>query len=70
MPAIDPDDEPTKPDATGSSSALMVARLFDQLPPIDQKRISKIIEIWFTADLGDRILIEEMVMRIPRGPAR
>lgn len=70
MTPFDPDEEPTKPDASGNPSALMIARLFDQLPPIDQKRIAKIVEIWFTADLGDRILIEEIVMRIPRGPAR
>lgn len=61
-----PDDEPTKPDASGSSSALLVARLYDQLAPIDQKRLAKLVESWFTADTDERILLEELAIRLAR----
>jgi hypothetical protein len=63
---FDPDETPTRPDATASSSALMVARLFDQLPPIDQRRLAKLVESWFTAPTDERILIEEVAMRLAR----
>jgi hypothetical protein len=63
---FDAAEAPTKPDATGSPTALMIARLFDQLPPIDQRRLAKVVESWFTADTDERILIEEIAMRLAR----
>jgi hypothetical protein len=61
-----PDEEPTKPDATGSSSALLVARFFDQLAPIDQRKLAKLVESWFTADMDERILLEDLAIRLAR----
>lgn len=61
-----PDEEPTKPDASGNPSALMIARLFDQLAPIDQRRLAKVVESWFTAETDERILIEELAIRLAR----
>jgi len=63
---LDPDDEPTKPDAAGNPSALMIARLFDQLAPIDQRKLAKVVECWFTADIEEKILIEELVTRLAK----
>jgi hypothetical protein len=65
---FDADEPPTKPDATGNASALMVARLFDQLAPIDQRRLTKLVEAWFSSDLDERILLEELAMRLARKP--
>lgn len=62
--AYDPDDEPTKPDASANPSALMMARLFDQLPPIDQRKLAQLVERWFTADIDERILLEELAKRL------
>lgn len=64
--SFESDEQPTKPDATGSASALMMARLFDQLAPLDQRRLTKLVEAWFTADLDERILLEELAMRLAR----
>jgi hypothetical protein len=60
------DEAPTRPDATGNASALMIARLFDQLAPIDQRRLAKVVESWFTAETDERILIEEVAIRLAR----
>jgi hypothetical protein len=60
------DEEPTRPDATGSSSALLVFRFYDQLAPIDQRRLAKLVESWFTADTDERILLEELAIRLAR----
>lgn len=62
----DPDEEPTKPDATSGTYALMVARLYDQLPPIDQRRLARLVEAWFTAETDERILLEELAMRLAK----
>lgn len=64
--SFESDEQPTKPDATGSASALMMARLFDQLAPLDQRRLTKLVEAWFTADLDERILLEELALRLAR----
>ena len=62
-----PDEEtPTKPDATSGTYALVVARLYDQLAPIDQRRLAKLVESWFTADIEERILLEELAVRLAR----
>lgn len=61
-----PDEEPTRPDATGSSAAIMVFRFFDQLSPLDQKRFAKLVESWFTAGTDERILLEELAIRLAR----
>lgn len=61
-----PDDEPTWPDASGSPSALVVFRFFDQLAPIDQRKLAKVVESWFTADTDERILLEELAIRLAR----
>lgn len=60
------EEPPTKPDATANSSALMVARLFDQLAPIDQRNLARLVECWFTADLDERILLEQLAMRLAK----
>jgi hypothetical protein len=60
------DEEPTRPDATRGVYALVIARLFDQLAPIDQKRLSKLVECWFTAGTDERILLEELAVRLAR----
>ncbi len=60
------DEPPTKPDATANASALMVARLFDQLAPIDQRNLARLVECWFTADLDERILLEQLAMRLAK----
>lgn len=66
---FDPDEEPTRPDATGSSSALMIARLFDQLPPLEQKRLTRFVEAWFVLGLDEKILLEELAFRLARKSA-
>lgn len=60
------EEEPTKPDAAGNPSALMIARLFDQLAPIDQRNLSRLVECWFTADVDERILLEQLAMRLAK----
>lgn len=60
------DEEPTKPDATSGTYALVVARLYDQLAPIDQRKLAMVVECWFTADTDERILIEELLKRLAK----
>ena len=60
------DEEPTKPDAAGNPSALMIARLFDQLAPIDQRNLARLVECWFTANTDERILLEQLAARLAR----
>lgn len=60
------EDPPTRPDSTSGSYALVVARLYDQLAPIDQRRLAKLVESWFTADIEERILLEELAIRLAR----
>lgn len=62
------DEPPTRPDATGSASVLMLARLFDQLAPIDQRGLTKLVEAWFAADTDDRIRIEDLATRLAKKP--
>jgi hypothetical protein len=57
---MDFDEEPTKPDNGTNQNALMLARLFDQLPPIDQRKLAKLVENWFVAPTEVRILLEEL----------
>lgn len=62
-----PDEEPpTKPDASSKASSVVVFRLFDQLAPIDQRRLAKLVESWFTAGTDERILLEELAIRLAR----
>ena len=64
MTGYEGDELPTKPDATKSSAVLMLARLFDQLAPIDQRGLTKLVEAWFPAETDDRIRIEDLAARL------
>jgi hypothetical protein len=61
---FDGDEPPTKPDATKGAAVLMLARLFDQLAPIDQQGLTKLVEAWVAADTEDRIRIEDLAARL------
>jgi hypothetical protein len=61
---FDSTEPPTRPDATDSATALMLARLFDQLAPIDQRGLTKLVEAWFSANPADRIRIEDLAARL------
>jgi hypothetical protein len=58
------EEPPTRPDSKTSTTALMVARLFDQLAPIDQRGLTKLVEAWVAADTEDRIRIEDLAARL------
>ena len=60
----DGDEIPTTPDASKSPTALMLARLFAQLAPIDQRGLTKLVEAWFAVDTDDRIRIEDLAARL------
>ena len=64
MTGYDGDEQPTKPDAAGSPTALMLSRLFAELAPIDQRGLTKLVEAWFAADTDDRIRIEDLAARL------
>lgn len=61
------DEPPTTPDAAKDNPAAMVVfRLYDQLAPIDQRRLAKLVECWFTAETDERILLEELAKALAR----
>jgi len=50
------EEEPTTRDESNTSQALMLARLFKLLAPIDQLKLTRIIEAYVTADIDERIV--------------
>ena len=61
------DEEPTKPDAK-DAHAVLLARLYGELAPLDRKRLAKLVEAWYVASLEQRILIEAIAMEFVKRP--
>jgi len=57
---------PTKPDSLSTPHALVVARMLDQLAPIDQRDLVRLVECWFTAEVDERILLVQLAMRLAK----
>ncbi len=60
------DEPPTRPDSLATPHALVIARLLDQLAPIDQRDVVRLVECWFTADVDERILLVQLAMRLAK----
>jgi hypothetical protein len=61
---VDPDDLPTQPSSNSDPAATVVFRLFSDLAPIDRRRLARLVEAWFSADIEARILIEEVAFAL------
>lgn len=66
MTDFDAEELPTRPDASSNASALLIAQRFDQLAPIDQRKLAELVECWFTSGIDERILLEELAKRMPK----
>jgi hypothetical protein len=66
MPFEAPDELPTQPGFGGDAGAQLVFRLYSELCALDRRRLARLVEAWYVANIDQRILIESLAFELVR----